>query len=176
MTATVTVDPTGRAHHERPVHETVLFLETDADRGLTREEAARRLERFGPNVLPPNARRGPVVQFLLQFNSPLIYVLLAAAAVTVAIGDLVDAAVILGVVLVNAVIGFIQERRAGEALEALAEFTRTQSTVVRDGQPELRDSRDRGARGRRPVGGWGEGPGGPSPDLGPRSCGSTSPR
>ena len=139
---TVTVDVAGRAHHERPVHETVLFLETDADRGLTGQQAASRLQRFGPNVLPPNVRHGPVVQFLRQFNSPLIYVLLAAAAVTITIGDLVDAAVILGVVLVNAAIGFIQERRAGQALDALAEFTRTQSTVVRDGQPERRDSRD----------------------------------
>ena len=135
-------DPSGRAHHERPVHETVLFLATDAEQGLTREEAASRLQRFGVNVLPPNAQHGQVVQFLLQFNSPLIYVLLVAAAITVAIGDLVDAAVILGVVLVNAVIGFIQERRAGEALEALAEFTRTQSTVIRDGQSERLDSRE----------------------------------
>ena len=135
-------DVASPTHHERPVHETVLFLETDAERGLSRDEAAIRLQRFGPNTLPPNTRHGPVVQFLMQFNSPLIYVLLAAVAVTATIGDLVDSAVIMGVVLVNAAIGFIQERRAGEALEALAEFTRTQSTVVRGGQTERRDSRD----------------------------------
>ena len=138
----MTIDAPDRAHHDRPVHETVLFLETDSERGLTREEADHRLQRFGQNVLPPNARHGPFVQLLLQFNSPLIYVLLLAAAVTIAIGDLVDATVIVGVVVVNAVIGFVQERRAGAALEALVEFTRTRSTVVRDGQSQQTDSRN----------------------------------
>ncbi|MDP1879125.1 MAG: HAD-IC family P-type ATPase [Actinomycetota bacterium] len=135
------MDDRGRTHHERPVHETVLFLETDAHRGLTGHEAARRLERFGPNVLPPNARHGPLVRFLLQFHNPLVYVLLGAALVTLSIGHLVDTAVILGVVVVNAGLGYVQERRAGEALEGLAEYTRTQSTVVRDGRPQRADSR-----------------------------------
>jgi len=138
----MSVDYSNCSHHERPVHETVLFLESSAERGLTREEAANRLVRFGPNVLPSNARHGPVVQFLLQFNSPLIYVLLAATAVTITIGHTVDAAVIMGVVLVNAAVGFMQERHAGQALEALEEFTRTQSTVVRDGQSIRMDSRN----------------------------------
>lgn len=138
----VTVDVGALPHHERPVYETVLFLETDAERGLTSEDAARRIQRFGPNVLPPNQRHGPIVQFLLQFNNPLIYVLLAAAVITVSIGHAVDSAVIMGVVIVNAVVGFIQERHAGQALEALVEFTRTRSTVLRDGDPEVIDSRN----------------------------------
>jgi cation-transporting ATPase F len=135
-------DPFLLEHHERPVHELVLLWESDLERGLTSEEAGLRRERFGPNVLPPNARHGPLVRFLLQFHNPLIYVLLGAAAVTLAIGDLVDSAVILGVVLVNAVIGFVQEWRAGEALEALAAATRTEATVVRDGRAMRIDSRE----------------------------------
>lgn len=122
-----------RPHHERAVHEVLLLLQTDAGRGLSSDEVVSRRERFGRNVLPPNRRHGPVVQFLLQFHSPLVYVLLAAGAVTLAIGHLEDAGVILVVVLVNAIIGFIQEWRAGRALEALAEVTRTEASVLRDG-------------------------------------------
>jgi len=127
-------------HHERAVHEVLLLLETDANRGLSADEVQRRQERFGPNVLPPNRRHGVVVRFLLQFNSPLVYVLLAAAVATIAIGHVEDSLVILAVVLVNAVIGFVQEWRAGQALEALARSTLTEASVLRDGVVVRRDS------------------------------------
>jgi ATPase, P-type (transporting), HAD superfamily, subfamily IC len=68
-----------------------------------------------------------------QFRNPLMYVLLAAAATTLVIGHIVDAAVILGVVVVNAIVGFIQEWRAGVALAALAELTTTSATTIRSG-------------------------------------------
>ena len=119
--------------HDLPVHEAVLLLEADRSSGLTEAEAQRRLERFGPNVLPRGERRGPLLRFMLQFNHPLIYVLIAAAALTLLIGQPVDAAVIAAVVLVNAVIGFVQEARAEQALEQLAEMLATEATVVRDG-------------------------------------------
>ncbi|MEZ5116449.1 MAG: HAD-IC family P-type ATPase [Candidatus Nanopelagicales bacterium] len=133
MPATVHADLPSQ-HHALPVHEVVLLLEADTSSGLTGSEAAERLERFGPNVLPRLERHGPVVRFLQQLHNPLIYVLLGAAAVALALGDTVDASVILGVVLVNAVIGFVQEERATQALESLVAMTRTRATVVRDGQ------------------------------------------
>ena len=68
-------------HHQRPVHEVVLVLQTHLDIGLSEQDAAERLARFGPNTLPPNRTHGPVVRFLLQFNNPLIYVLIVAAVV-----------------------------------------------------------------------------------------------
>ncbi|MFD0899223.1 HAD-IC family P-type ATPase [Actinomadura sediminis] len=108
-------------------------LGTDTERGLRSAEAAARLERYGPNTLPPARRRGPVARFMMQFNSPLIYVLLVSALITALLGEHVDAAVILGVVLVNAVVGFVQESRAEAALAALAALTETVTTVVRDG-------------------------------------------
>ncbi|WP_225834185.1 cation-transporting P-type ATPase [Streptomyces sp. NK08204] len=80
--------------------EVVLLLETDADGGLSTEEAARRLERFGPDVLPLAVGGGLLWRVLRQFHHPLIYVLLAAGAVTAALGEYVDSAVIFGVVLV----------------------------------------------------------------------------
>ncbi len=120
-------------HHHLPVHEVVLLLETDVNKGLTSEEAARRLERFGHNVLPKARRHGPLIRFLLQFNHPLLYVLLAATAVTLLLAEYVDAAVIFGVVFVNAVVGFIQESRAEAALESLAAMMKTEAVVRRDG-------------------------------------------
>ena len=86
------------AHHELAAHEVVLLLETDPHRGLAEAEACSRRERYGPNALPQARRAGPLARVGHQVNDPLIYVLLAAGAVTVALGEHVDAAVIFGVV------------------------------------------------------------------------------
>ncbi|WP_343073907.1 HAD-IC family P-type ATPase [Phytoactinopolyspora mesophila] len=116
-----------------PEHEVFLLFETDREHGLDADEARRRLHQIGPNVLPRLSRRGPLVRLLLQFHHPLIYVLLAAAAATTAIGELVDASVILAVVVLNAGIGYLQESRAERALDALVAMVQTEATVVRNG-------------------------------------------
>ncbi|MCU0301159.1 MAG: HAD-IC family P-type ATPase [Candidatus Nanopelagicales bacterium] len=126
--------------HHLPVSEVLLLLGTNGTEGLATAEAAARLERFGPNTLPPIKGPGPLARWLSQFNHPLIYVLLVAAAVTAALGDTVDSAVILGVVLVNAIIGYVQESRADAALRALAELTSTQARVVRSATPAMLDA------------------------------------
>lgn len=126
--------------HELPVHEAILLLESDAERGLTETEARERLLRFGANTLPPVHRHGALVRFLIQFHNPLIYVLLVAGGVTLALGKTVDASVILGVALVNAVVGYIQESRAERAIEALTVMLKTKATVVRDGERRNVDS------------------------------------
>ena len=120
--------------HADSVEGVAQSLDTDIDSGLAVSSIPERLAEHGPNEL--DSAGGPRVwQVLLsQFRNPLIYVLLASAAVTVAIGHGVDAIVILGVVIVNAIVGFIQEWRAGVALAALAEMTVTPATVVRDGE------------------------------------------
>ncbi|NNH69323.1 HAD-IC family P-type ATPase [Nocardia uniformis] len=124
----------GTAHHGLSVHEVALLWETDPGRGLSTGEAAQRLTRFGPNRLPATTTAGVVRRILRQFHHPLIYVLLAAAAITAALSEYVDSAVILGVVLVNAAVGFIQESKAEAALDALRSMVQTQATVVRDGR------------------------------------------
>lgn len=111
-------------------------------KGLASDEAARRLERFGPNDLPKVRRHGPLIRFLLQFHHPLIYVLLAATIVTALLGEWVDAGVIFGVVLVNAVVGFIQESRAEAALDSLAAMMKTEAVVRREGQKRRIPSAD----------------------------------
>jgi cation-transporting P-type ATPase F len=128
---TVDEDP---AHHQLAVHETVLMLDTDPEVGLGSREASERLRRLGPNQLPQLPRPGALRRFGLQLHNPLIYVLLAASAVTFALGEHVDGGVILGVVVAIAAIGFVQESRAEDALESLRRMVRRTSTVVRDGQ------------------------------------------
>ena len=101
--------------------------------GLSGEEAAQRLERYGPNALPPSAVRHPLFRFLAHFNSALIYFLLAAAAAAAVLGHAVDAGVILAVVLINAFVGFAQEGKAERALDAIRDMIAPRATVLRDG-------------------------------------------
>jgi len=101
--------------------------------GLTETEVGDRLERFGYNRLKPPKRRGPLVRLLLQFHNVLIYVLLGAAVTTAFLQHWVDTGVILGVVLVNALIGFVQEGKAEKALAAIRRMLSPQATVQRDG-------------------------------------------
>lgn len=87
----------GRHWHHLPLDQAVELLETDLERGLDLFEIKHRQERFGPNVLTPRRGKSPLVRFLLQFNNPLVYILLAASVITARVKDLVDSVIILGV-------------------------------------------------------------------------------
>lgn len=120
-------------HHALPSHEILLLLRSDPRTGLHPDQAARRLRRYGPNTLPSVRAAGPLRRLAGQLRSPLVGVLLAAAAVTVFLGEVVDASVILGVVAVNAVVGFAQESKAQSALDALRSLVHTRTRVIRGG-------------------------------------------
>ena len=126
--------------HHHAAADVVARLGTSVDRGLDGAEVAARRQRHGANVLSTRRGHGPLVRFLLQFHQPLIYILLAAAVVTALLDEWVDAAVILGVVLVNALVGFIQEGKAIAAIEALGRTLTTEATVVRGGRRERVDA------------------------------------
>ena len=115
--------------------EDALARQQTSTAGLSAAEAARRLSVNGPNRLPPPPRRGPLIRFLSQFHNVLIYVLLAATLITLFMAHWLDAGVILGVVVINAIIGFIQEGKAEQALDAIRDLLSLQATVVRDGRP-----------------------------------------
>ena len=123
-----------RSWHALPA-ATIFETLATRDTGLDEAEAARRLERDGPNQL--TRRRGTSMLRALadQFVQPLVIVLIAAAVVSAVLGDHVDAIVIGGVVVVNGLIGFFQERRAHQAIAALDQLIVTEATVVRDGKP-----------------------------------------
>lgn len=106
------------------------MLGSDPHRGLSGQEATERLARFGPNTLPAATGAGLVVRILRQFHHPLVYVLLAAGAITAGLGEYVDSAVILAVVLFNATVGFIQESKAEAALEGGGVWLRILAVAV----------------------------------------------
>ncbi|MFZ2162704.1 MAG: HAD-IC family P-type ATPase, partial [Sideroxyarcus sp.] len=119
--------------HHLPPQEALTAVESTAQ-GLNHEEAARRLAQHGPNLLTPAHRRGPLLRFLLQFHNVLIYVLLASACITALLAHWVDTSVIIGVVFINAVIGFIQEGKAEKAMDAIRRMLSPEATVMRDGK------------------------------------------
>jgi Ca2+-transporting ATPase len=100
--------------------------------GLTKEEVAERLKEFGPNKLPEAKVDSLAIIFLRQFQSPLIYILLAASIVVFAMGETIDGSIILAVLLFNAIVGTIQEGKAQNTLLALKKFVETNATVLRD--------------------------------------------
>ena len=110
--------------------------------GLEKSEALSRLEQFGVNEVSFKKEESPIHQFLKQFLSPLIYVLIAAGIVTFFLREWADMSVILGVVLANAIIGFIQERKAQHALESLAKMIVLEAVVLRDGRRTVVPSRE----------------------------------
>lgn len=124
----------GKHWHQLPVDEVLQLLETNPEFGLDVFETRHRQERFGPNQLTPRVAKSPFVRFLSQFNNPLIYILLAATLVTALVKDLVDALIILAVVLVNTIIGYIQESKAEAAIESLAQTMTAEATVTRVGK------------------------------------------
>jgi magnesium-transporting ATPase (P-type) len=104
-----------------------------SESGLTSDEAGQRLARYGLNRLPERAGTSAWMRLLLQFHNPLIYVLLVTSVATGLLGHWVDTGVILGVVILNAIIGFIQEARAEQAIASLKQMLSPQAMVLRDG-------------------------------------------
>ncbi|MBL8694270.1 MAG: HAD-IC family P-type ATPase [Planctomycetes bacterium] len=120
--------------HALDVDQLVRELQTHVEQGLSQEEADRRLLRYGRNELGEPKGRSLLAVFFSQFRSPLIYLLFAAAAIALSLGHRSDAAVIFVVVLVNSVIGTIQEGRAEQSLVALRKLTRHQARAIRSGK------------------------------------------
>ena len=121
------------AWHKLSIPEVASFLATDVEQGLADKEVAVRLARYGPNKLRKGKRFSALVIFVSQFKSLVIWVLIGAAAVSAALGETADGIAIITIVILNAVIGFIQEYRAEKAAAALARLTASQCRVVRDG-------------------------------------------
>ena len=113
--------------------EVLKILHTD-EKGLAQTEADLRRQTYGENQLPQSRTRSPLQHFFMQFHNLLIYILIAAAVITALLGHWVDTGVILAVVIVNAVIGFVQEGKAENALRAIRLMLSPQAIVLRDGK------------------------------------------
>jgi magnesium-transporting ATPase (P-type) len=119
--------------HSQPEADVLNALQTDPS-GLAQQEAARRMAQYGLNRLSSQKTRSPLQRLLSQFNNLLIYVLLASSLITALLGHWVDTSVIVGVVVINAIIGFIQEGRAEEAMNAIRRMLSPEATVLREGK------------------------------------------
>src|SRR6516162_7501003 len=125
------------AWHALAADDVVRRMDTDPEKGLDAAAISRRLEEYGPNRLPEARRRGPIVRFLLQFNNVLVYVLLAAAFTKLMLSLWLDASIILGVVVINGLLGFIQEGRAEKALDSIRHMLSAEARAVRGGETRL---------------------------------------
>lgn len=131
-----------RVWYQQSARDVAEHWSTDLESGLLPETVQQRQEEYGPNSLEAKAGKSAIARFLAEFNQPLIYILLVAAAIALLLRDWVDAGVIFGVTILNAVIGFIQESKAESAIAALAQAVTTEATVLRGGQKQRVNSQE----------------------------------
>src|SRR5499433_1327060 len=139
MNTAVNVNPASdvTAWHSISVENVLKRLTTSTEKGLDTGEASVRLQKYGPNRLPEGRKRGPFMRFLSQFNNILVYVLLGAGFIKLMLDLWLDAAIILAVVVLNGLLGFIQEGKAEKALESIRNMLSAEARVVHDGATRM---------------------------------------
>lgn len=141
----VQVQPSSRQNspwHSKSTESTILEFNSSPQLGLSQQEASARLSQYGPNVIPKLLGDGPLRIFLRQFKNPLIYVLIASTLFAISVGKLTDGIVVFSVVILNAIIGFIQEYQASQSIQALQAMVPENTTVLRDGVQKSIASRE----------------------------------
>ncbi|MFZ1413090.1 MAG: HAD-IC family P-type ATPase [Defluviicoccus sp.] len=128
--------------HALPTDDVVKRLATSVDKGLDVGEAQARLQKYGSNRLPEGKKRAPFVRFLAQLNNILVYVLLGAGFVKLMLGLWLDAGIIFGVVILNALLGFIQEGKAEKALDSIRNMLSAEARTVRGGVTRMTPAED----------------------------------
>ncbi|MBD2181358.1 HAD-IC family P-type ATPase [Planktothrix sp. FACHB-1355] len=134
MTLTATKELQEHQWHNLPEDKVAIILETDLENGLLASEIAERQREFGLNQLTVKEGKPAWLKFILQFNQPLLIILVCAGAIKAILGEWINAGVIWGVTTTNAIISFTQEAQAENAIAALASAVRTEATVIRDGK------------------------------------------
>ena len=122
-----------REAHGKPIETLVSALQTHLDQGLTQKEALGRLAKFGANELTERPRPGFLALLWDQFNNYLVIILIIAALISLALGEYVDSIAIMFIVVLNAVVGVVQESKAEQALAALKKMSAPNAQVIRDG-------------------------------------------
>jgi len=123
--------------HVLSVKEVEQKLSTSLQKGLSRDEAHRRLEKYGPNELEQKGRKTVLSMFLDQFKDFMVIVLLVAAVISGFLGEITDSIIIMLIVILNAILGVVQENKAEQSLEALKKMASPAAKVIRDGNPEV---------------------------------------
>src|SRR5215467_2482128 len=125
------------AWHAMSQAEVVERLVTSSEKGLSLSEASARLQKYGPNRLPEGRPWGPLTRFFAQFNNILVYVLLAAGFTKLMLGLWIDAGIIFAVVVLNALLGFIQEGKAEKALDSIRNMLSAEARTMRNGETRM---------------------------------------
>src|SRR5690554_687657 len=120
--------------HSQKVDEVLSYLQVTPDKGLDEALIVEREREFGKNKIPEGKKRSALVRFFIQFHNMLIYVLIGAAVITAFMEHWIDTGVIFGVIVINALIGFIQEGKAEKALEGIRNMLSLDAIVVRNGK------------------------------------------
>ncbi len=123
--------------HVLSVKEVEQKLSTSLQKGLSRDEAHRRLEKYGPNELEQKGRKTVLSMFLDQFKDFMVIVLLVAAVISGFLGEITDSIIIMLIIILNAILGVVQENKAEQSLEALKKMASPAAKVIRDGNPEV---------------------------------------
>ena len=114
--------------------EVIRALESSGEKGLSRMEAEARIQKYGTNQLKEQKKKGVIALFMEQLNDPLIYILMAAIAISLFLKEAGDAAIIAAVIFLNSVVGVIQEDKARKAIEALQQLSSPKALVMRGGE------------------------------------------
>lgn len=131
-----------KTYHQLSDQEVIQIFNSDQETGLTAEDISQRYEKYGWNELEVKPSKPAWLRFLLQFHQPLLYILLIAGLIKAFLASWTNAIVIWGVTVINAIIGFIQESKAEDAINSLAKSVVTEATVLREGQNLQIPSRD----------------------------------
>ena len=123
--------------HTFSVKEILTELQSDSDAGISRNEAENRTKAFGLNVYQTQKQKSIFLMMLLQFKSPIVYLLFFAVAVTLYFQDYIESFAILAVIFINAIIGFFMELQARNSMKALKEMDVIHSRVIRDGEIQM---------------------------------------
>lgn len=118
--------------HSLTEEQTTTVLDVNPEYGLSQSEASSRLQKFGENIISIKKEKSSLVSLLLQFKQPLVLILVIAGTITAMLQEWVDTSVIFGVVIANAIIGFIQEHKASKAIQALSQIVKSENVVVRN--------------------------------------------
>ncbi|QCR21376.1 cation-transporting P-type ATPase [Pontibacter sp. SGAir0037] len=128
--------------HSLEAEEVLDKIQVSAADGLSDQEVKKRQEQYGLNIMTPKKQQSAFIRFMLQFHQPLIYILLAATVVTIFLEEYIDAIVIFAVVFINAIIGFVQESKALQAIDALSKSMTARAQVIRNGNKQNIDARE----------------------------------
>ncbi len=142
LTETTVSSSATLAWHAVSAEEVEKTLRVDPDRGLDAAEAAERLKTYGPNRLPHGKKTGPLMRFLAQFNNILVYVLITAGFVKLMLSLWLDASIIFAVVILNSLLGFLQEGRAEKALDSIRNMLSAEARAIRGGETRLIPAED----------------------------------